>query len=126
MQKKFVLYRETKAGIIDPLREVLAEIALKNVKLKLEALKADKKSSNYFEMIDGFITGFDDDCLSVILGVVYHQPGNELDQSFKEWILKELFEHIGPDTWDLSYYSITFLDDFSKDFRIHKNISVKQ
>ena len=123
---EFIVYRETEPGIIASLLEQVLELAIKNVQLQLETLKARKKTLEYVEFIDSIITGFDDDCLSAVIGVVYNAPNDESDCTFTKWAFEKLFNYLLPGTWDLGYEGKTTLDGFMIDFRLHKKISIQK
>ncbi len=120
----FVVYRETKPGRAIPLLEAVLDQALNTAKLQLEILKASKNSPNFLEFIDSFISGFDDDCFSAVIGVVYQDPDNKLDKAFTEWAFEKFFDFLLPGTWDLDYQGETTLDGFKVDFRLHKKVPV--
>jgi hypothetical protein len=121
MKNKYVIYRESKPGIVDPLRDAVAEKALQNSKLKFEF--EGIKTHEFINLVDGVITGFDDDSLSVVVGIVYNGEEGETDPKFLDWILKEFFDFLLPGTWDLNYYNESPLSGFMSDFRFHKRIS---
>lgn len=122
-KKKFVAFRETKPGIIDPLRMTVLKQGLENTKLKFKTLKAGKKDSEYLERVEGFISGFDDACLSAVLGVVFRGAKDINLDEFSSWAFKELFNYLLPGTWDLDYEGLMTLGNFLKEFRLYKKVS---
>lgn len=121
-KERLVVYRETKPGIVDPLREGVADIGVKSLLLKFQILKTSKTAFNFLKLIDKFIVGFDDDCLSAVVGVIYYAPDDKTDRGFKKWAFNELFDPLLPGTWDLSYKGETSLKGFLNDFRLYKEV----
>jgi hypothetical protein len=111
-----VMYRESKPGIARPLRELALAQAVKSMNLKLSTLRAQDKAKDWQAGIERLVTGFDEDCLSAAVGIVYTVPDERADQAFTEWAFANLFDYLLPGTWDADYRGKTTLKGFTQDF----------
>ncbi len=122
---EYVAYKETIPGIAKPLQEIVIGQAIENLQLKLKTLKAEKKPSKYLASITGLVSGFDDDCLSAVIGFVFDCSDEKEFNGSSTWAFKHLFDYLLPGTWDQTYEGRTTLSGFMSDFRLNSNINLK-
>ena len=120
-----VAYKESILGLAKPLQDIVIGQATENLQLKLKTLKAEKKPSKHIASITGLVSGFDDDCLSALIGFVFDCSNEKEFSGSSTWAFKQLFDYLLPGTWDQTYEGRTTLSGFMSDFRLNSNINLK-
>jgi hypothetical protein len=116
--KELVVYRETKPGIPPLLLEGVLD---RNLNIICRNVSMNTKFAQFIRKI---IAGYDEDCLSGVIGIVYEVPNEKFDRLIKNWAFNKLFDYFRnfPGTWDNDYKGETSYTGFVHDFKLHKII----